>query len=106
LAFSQVGKAGATWERTSATLAVLVGWNPDEPLQVIFAPQIGGDLMQDAGSNDVWAIHAGGSLGVAYKVQACVTVLPYITFLYTSARLDDEEPIWMYQLSVALLLDG
>jgi hypothetical protein len=104
--FHQFGKSGTSWNQTSGTLALMMGLNPNEELQFIVTPQAGVDLLLDSGSNDVWAYHVGGSVGVAWKAQACTTVLPNITFMYTSAALTDDEPIWLYQISIALLLDG
>ena len=106
VAFHQLGKSEATWEHASATLAVMMGFNANEELQFIITPQFGGDRLSSSGNNDVYAIHAGGSLGVAWSFQACTTVLPSITFMYSNAALTDDEPIWLYQISIALLLDG
>ena len=106
VAFHQLGKAESTWEHMSGTLAVMMGFSPNDELQFIITPQFGGDLLMNAGSNDVIAFHAGGSIGVAWSVQACTTVLPNITFMYTDAALTDGEPIWLYQISISLLLDG
>ena len=106
LSFHQLGKADTTWEQASGTLALMLGWSPNDEVQFILTPQFGGNILMNSGSNDVFAYHVGGSVGVAWSVQACTTVLPNITFMYTNASLIDDEPIWLYQLSVALLLDG
>ena len=106
ISFHQLGKAESTWEHLSGTLALMMGFSPNEEIQFIVTPQFGGDILMNAGSNDVVAFHAGGSFGVAWNVQACTTVLPNLTFMYTSTTLIDDEPIWLYQLSIAVLLDG
>jgi hypothetical protein len=106
VSFHQFGKAGSSWNHTSGTVALMMGLNPNEEFQFIVTPQAGVDLLLDKGSTDVWAYHVGGSVGVAWKAQACTTVLPNLTFMYTSAALTDDEPIWLYQISLTLLLDG
>ena len=84
----------------------MLGWSPNEELEFIVTPQVGGNLLMNKGSNNVLALHVGGSLGVAWSVQACTKVLPALTFTYTDAALTDEAPFWLYQVSISLLIDG
>ena len=102
--FQQLGTAGATWEAATTHLAVMVGINLPGGNEVVISPQIGGLFLMDRETEAVEALVGGGSIGFAWKVAHCVTLMPNLTILYSTLRMDDHRNVWFYRVSLLFML--
>ena len=104
VAFQQLGTSAATWEAASTHLAIMLGINFPGGNQIVLSPQVGGLFLLDRGTKPVDVLQVGASIGFAWKVARCITLMPNVTFLYSTLHMDGREDVWFYRVSLLFML--
>lgn len=83
--------SGADYEIISASLPLYVGYDLGERFQVVLGPRIGDQLWLSAGAHPVHLPFAGSSLGLVWRVNDRLTIVPEVTVLRTPTAMDQTD---------------
>jgi hypothetical protein len=106
LAYQRVGTGGAVAEAGALSLPLLIGINTGERTQIVFGPQVGGQVWLSDGADDVWLLTLGGSLGVAFWISDCFALFPEASIHWSTVDAAGDDRLWFFHFGLGVLFDS
>jgi len=105
LGFHHVGGPDIGANIMSVGLPLLIGITFGDQNELVFGPQVNGQVSWMEGASDIFSLSAGASVGGIFWVSDCFAIVPEASVQYSTLRAEGDDMVWLWQVGLGVLFD-